>query len=498
MKSRSFEELIAGDQRSRRFAPTGGFDTARVYHPQVTAELMQRSIQRVQLVSGVADVVRDRFEIAQLLHVYGTFAYEFFGVAVTEAHLLYETALGARFVETYAGQIPLVRRRTGESVVLEIPRFSELTEALRRGRYRYWARSKKHDGWLVRGLPEFDCSLPALLRWAHDAGLLATWLDGRWEDAYPPMRIMAQTSDQHVLPKGYRDWDEDQRDAWWQVERRSAWDRENLEHVARFRNHLAHPHGSGLTMPSDSRSSIAEVADFVNSLWTVTPVQVSLASEEIPVRAWLDRILSDVRQVLVQRFIWQSVRAVIAANPSIHEDDAFYRWMNEVYATAAAAAVRRQTDRGADAISLVRLLEVLGVQRDLVSREHHVRLFAEMAPAPADARPNEVELWRHEGNAAYDHLVGVGQTYYDPTDDIARLLQVAAPIKEYVNEHIAHAAEEPHEPATTYAHLDRALDVLDELVRKAYVLITGDALVNVVPVFQFDWMTVFDKPWRSR
>src|SRR5438105_2814027 len=110
MKSRSFEELIAGDQRSRRFTPTGGFDTARVYHPQVTAELMQRSIQRHQLVSGVAEVVRDRFEIAQLLHVYGTFAYEFFGVAVTEAHLLYETAMGARFVETYAGKIPLVRR----------------------------------------------------------------------------------------------------------------------------------------------------------------------------------------------------------------------------------------------------------------------------------------------------------------------------------------------------------------------------------------------------
>jgi len=66
-----------------------------------SAERIQRSIEAAELRPNVPDVVRARFEMVRTAFTYGTFAYELFSVAEAQGRLLYEMALGERFVETY-------------------------------------------------------------------------------------------------------------------------------------------------------------------------------------------------------------------------------------------------------------------------------------------------------------------------------------------------------------------------------------------------------------
>jgi hypothetical protein len=495
VKIRPFEELIAGDRRTRRFAPGGGLDTRGLYDVRVTADAMQRSIASLELVPAVPDVVRDRFAVLQLLHTCGTFAYEFFGVAVTEAHLLYETALGARFTEYFDGHVPLVRPRVGVTVTLDVPNFGELQHAMRRGFCRYWRRAKHHDGWHIEGFPQVDLSLPALLSWAYDVGLLTSWLDARWAQAYGPLRVMAQTSEQHLLPKGYWAWSADRQNEWWGTTKRRDWDRENLDVIAQMRNHLAHPSSPGLGLPGDSSMSLKLIADFVNCLWTSTADRRSAITLAPPVLDWLKLILEDVRDILTQRMIWRAVRRIVESNPTLQEDDTFHRWMDAVYARTVAAGVRRQVDSGPEVLSLLRLLETLGAHPEFVTRQRHVAFFLVDAPAE-DGEGLERTARRLIGNETFDRLAGQGSPHYDPTADIARLRAGAQPIRRYVNEHVAHASESKSAGVATYDELDAALDVIDELTRKVHVLLTGDDLAQIVPVWQYDWTRVFESAWR--
>jgi hypothetical protein len=58
----------------------------------------------------------------------------------------------------------------------------------------------------------------------------------------------------------------------------------------------------------------------------------------------------------------------------------------------------------------------------------------------------------------------------------------------YANRFVAHAERPSDSPVdTTYGDLDRAIELLGELLRKYYLLIDGRGLMSVTPVMQGDW-----------
>jgi len=47
----------------------------------------------------------------------------------------------------------------------------------------------------------------------------------------------------------------------------------------------------------------------------------------------------------------------------------------------------------------------------------------------------------------------------------------------------------------TYKDLDDALTFMGELLKKYFLLISGDTLAKVQPVLQKNWKVIFQQPW---
>lgn len=77
MEIQTFAELIAADERTRRFIQLG-FATGGMLTPEASAEFQQMSIADADLVAAAPEGTRSSFERVRLFHAYGILCYELF------------------------------------------------------------------------------------------------------------------------------------------------------------------------------------------------------------------------------------------------------------------------------------------------------------------------------------------------------------------------------------------------------------------------------------
>ena len=175
--------------------------------PEDAADFQAASIARAVLAENVPDDVRDNFERARQLHLYGVLEYEFFTAAGDYALLVLEGALRVRFLAFYSDGVPLVR--AGGEELLQASTFDDVLAA--RGAKLLGAAGATHP------LP---LGADALLSWARREQLLvgtrAKIIEGILSDR---------------------------------------------------RNHAAHPVGHAINMPVDSARTLCDVAEVINKLW---------------------------------------------------------------------------------------------------------------------------------------------------------------------------------------------------------------------------------------
>lgn len=198
-------ELQRPDELTLRFNPYGlGGRLA----PGDAARFQAASIARAVLVADVPEDVRDNFERARKLHLYGVLEYEFFTAAADYALLVLEGALRLRFLSHYNGEIPVIRKNIEET--LQARTFDDVRAA----RGRYWLRGSEgatHD------LP---VGTAALLDWARRERLLTG----------TRTRIVDRA-------------------------------------LAALRDHAAHPVTHTVEMPPQSARTLTDVAEVINKLW---------------------------------------------------------------------------------------------------------------------------------------------------------------------------------------------------------------------------------------
>jgi hypothetical protein len=199
----------------------------------------------------------------------------------------------------------------------------------------------------------------------------------------------------------------------------------------------------------------------------------------------MDVIYDDVQNVLLRRHVLREVHAMTAANPDLAERRSiFFDWMVSLYAAAQTMGVRRQVDDGnTDSISLIKLLLDIRSHPEVMTRERHVGLF--------------VHLGRDVGNPSFDAFAGAGAPYLDRPrvqPDIDRLRLHTRGLERFASMRVAH--RDPAEPRIpTFPELDRALDVIEELVRKySLLLLARDG--DIVPVIIDDWKAIFRVAWE--
>jgi len=260
---RTLQDLTEVDRRVRMFTP-GGLSPNAPMTAENALVYTQQLLGDVELEKSVPDELRAHFDVVVEVHRYGYFRYELFAVAMTQAALAWEHALGALFIRTNEARITLLHRKTGESASLIVSSYGQVVEALsREGAYPYRA------GWRIEGDAGFDGSLYALFMWAWRRRLLRRWLDAKWEALGEGVRYSEMTTfgaDRRV-PDEYSKWNTQHRANWWS-DYRKDWEKRYIRNEISLRNVLAHPTGHLIVTPLDSARAIRQLAEFINSVWS--------------------------------------------------------------------------------------------------------------------------------------------------------------------------------------------------------------------------------------
>src|SRR5207247_8336809 len=92
---------------------------------------------------------------------------------------------------------------------------------------------------------------------------------------------------------------------------------------------------------------------------------------------WLETILKDVQDLLLDDHIFWEFQNLVAANPKFLESPGlFTQWMASCFIQATATGVRRQAKVNDDSISLARFLTEVEKYPNLVSRTYCMSLYA--------------------------------------------------------------------------------------------------------------------------
>jgi hypothetical protein len=209
-----------------------------------------------------------------------------------------------------------------------------------------------------------------------------------------------------------------------------------------------------------------------------------MSSWETTWNEWLDTISQDIFDLAMNRDTLRELRKIVAANPAVQEPGFFHEWLLKLYATTQAVGVRRQNDGAKDVVSLRRLLESMKANTHLLTRKRFINLY-----------PHEMRD-RH-ANRDFDKYCGVGWPCLDPAtvDNLLRRLDdTAAAVHNFVSKRVAHQVEGASATAT-FDDLDKALDSLEYVLKRAVMMLRADGLSTAVPVNLENWKAVFRRPW---
>jgi hypothetical protein len=201
---------------------------------------------------------------------------------------------------------------------------------------------------------------------------------------------------------------------------------------------------------------------------------------------WIETLDTEIINLHTQRHIFREVQNILRVNPKVQSPDDFNFWMAVWYASAMSVSVRKQADNDKNSISYRRLLEEIKANPKVISRERFKKNF--------------VDGWNYteaDANEGFDQMVGVGRDYIDPVrveGEIKELEIKTDKLRHYVNKRIAHHDKKDFTAIPKFSDLSESIDYLGSL-HENYYLIFHCMSTNLLPVWQYDWKSVFRYPW---
>jgi hypothetical protein len=211
---------------------------------------------------------------------------------------------------------------------------------------------------------------------------------------------------------------------------------------------------------------------------------------ESKIEKWFDWIDGPIKTAVItlhhRRQIWRGLAKVVQERSTPLPDSAYWQYHLDLYAGTQAIAIRRQTDRGRDVVSLARLLTEIEENASRITLDWWVGLWSDPGDEPFARR-----IWADKyGASELDPIV--------PRSDLEALRDASAEAKAYVNKNLAHAipAAVPAEEAVlTLDGIDHAMDVIGTTFQKYLHLLTAADMIFLEPVIQHDWLAPFRTRW---
>lgn len=211
---------------------------------------------------------------------------------------------------------------------------------------------------------------------------------------------------------------------------------------------------------------------------------------------WLATLTSQVIRLKDHQRIWNEVQDIVRANPRLQIPSTFYEWMNDMYVSGIAMAIRRQTDDDSRSVSFFRLLKLVKGNPSLVSRQRYRKLFGGTSVLE---RLKQLGGAKSYIDGAYDNMVGEGKLQPTPDDiqaDIDTLLAATDRIVLLADKVVAHHDATKPTELPTFAEVEAAISELERLTQK-YNQLFRATHVSLKLNYQYDWKAIFRIPWIS-
>lgn len=179
------------------------------------------------------------------------------------------------------------------------------------------------------------------------------------------------------------------------------------------------------------------------------------------------------------RNVYKAYIEMINASPDhIKNPFDFHDFVRRQHGTAVAMFIRRQVDT--KYISLYRLLSELEKNSELITYTWYEKLCGGSA-------------WASSGFTEFteDNLALSAKIV---KKDRKTLLQLGQKVAAYATEQIAHQSGS-ETLKVTYDELDYFLDGFEDILKRYLILLTGVGYESIAPIYQYDWMTIFNHRW---
>lgn len=204
---------------------------------------------------------------------------------------------------------------------------------------------------------------------------------------------------------------------------------------------------------------------------------------------WLELLVNDLVDLFARREIFWDLQEIAKKNTKILSPGAFFDWMCNNYMDSAPIGLRRLTDQDKRSISLWRMLYEILENPGVINRETYKSLYS-------------LEM-QSLGDTGFDHVIGKGRKKLSKTQvrsDLRAIEEAEERIRRLVNKKIAHTHLNRHaiKKLPTLNELDQALNTLDKILCKYYLLLTACEMGSVSAERQYDWKEVLCFPWVKK
>lgn len=212
-------------------------------------------------------------------------------------------------------------------------------------------------------------------------------------------------------------------------------------------------------------------------------------------RRWLPRLKDDISDLYHGLQIYKDLVEIVKADPETLKPPVFFNWAENNFLAIFCIGIRRLADEDLRSISLYRLLQEISWRPDIVNRRSYIMLQSR--------RGIQSSMYKGILNPfkAFDEVAVKDKSRISAMlvrKDLAVLKKVEGRIRRLVNKRIAH-----HAPLSQIRkfpkkrQIEEALEYFDRLLAKYNTLLTGEGFSTFYATPQYDWRTVFQRPWMS-
>jgi len=219
---------------------------------------------------------------------------------------------------------------------------------------------------------------------------------------------------------------------------------------------------------------------------------------KVEIIEYLNFLENEVVAILIHDKMFKETTTIIQSNKSIFRKNTFYDWMVNAYVSDIIIRIRRSIDERRDVRSILRFLMEIKKEPTFRTKEMFINQCKSLNPTLP-----EIEALAERD---FYSIAGNGSRFFSDDliqKDIDDLKSKCEKIEIFSNSFITHSSLDvkdghSHLEIPTFTDVNDAILFLEELVKKYILLFRGVQKGTLMPIWQYDWKTIFETPWIQK